>query len=794
MRLSRDRKALALGLALAGVLGGAAAAQTPPMPARRTTYIVAYADSVANPDAPTRALAAAHGLSIRRTFRHALKGAALDGPPGLAAALAAHPGVDLVEVDLPAEAFATSAQIFSTGVPRIGANRNATARIDGSDERVNADIAVLDTGVDPVHPDLAVVRSVSFASNEPDPSDLHGHGTHVAGIAAALDNDCGVVGVAPGARIWSVKVLDKNGRGTFSDVIAGIDYVTQNAAAIAVANMSLGGQGRLRTLRRSIQGAVGKGVIVVVAAGNNRSDVYGPDGTFDTSDDFIPACYPEVATVSALDDRDYRPGGLADPTWDDRVAWFSNYSRSVVAGNPVVSSGKAIDLAAPGVDILSLQPAGFPAPTKRLSGTSMAAPHVAGAAALRVAAGGRDANADGTLDARDVAAIRQALIDAGEPQSEWRAGSTGDLDPNPERLVRVADPLFPRVARIAPAHGGFAMGRATIEAEVAATEPLAAVKFAAQRTDAAAGPPAYAGDLSLTWTDDATSRWTGTWDVQEAGADGTMYELSIRATDASGRTTLEPVQVRIENVDDPPIVSPVAIYDIAGWGQGAHNHCDGTQDVHLFEYVASTVWLYVSVTDDFTPAPEIDASFLVRDLGTGRDFVLPAEPVPGSSYYRALWDTRAGPGPRDALSHPHEIVAVATDGALQAGRSVSRSTTVDQTRAMYVRDLELALRRGGRSTAIEVTLSARRDADGDGRASDADPGVTDGYAAVLVTKPNGTREMWLSALCNGSVTFVFFARQSGTWTIEPADILFGTPQGTYAPEMNQVGAKTIVVP
>src|SRR2546425_10168202 len=141
--------------------------------------------------------------------------------------------------------------------------------------------------------------------------------------------------------------MDNTGSGTTATVIQGIDFVTQNAGQIEVANLSFGGIGYSAALRLAISNSVAKGVVFVVAAGNDSRDVYGPDGLQNTADDSIPAAYPEVMTVSALYDLD----GV--PSSEDALASFSNYSRNVVAGNPVTSPGAAIDLAAPGVNIVS---------------------------------------------------------------------------------------------------------------------------------------------------------------------------------------------------------------------------------------------------------------------------------------------------------------------------------------------------------------------------------------------------------------------------------------------------------
>src|SRR5258708_8227512 len=107
---------------------------------------------------------------------------------------------------------------FPTGTRRMGAEFSPAAKIDGIDERVNADIAIIDTGIDLTHPDLNVYRNVTFVSGTTTGNDDHGHGTHVAGTAASLDNAIGVVGVAPGARLWAVKVLDSTGSGSLSAI------------------------------------------------------------------------------------------------------------------------------------------------------------------------------------------------------------------------------------------------------------------------------------------------------------------------------------------------------------------------------------------------------------------------------------------------------------------------------------------------------------------------------------------------------------------------------------------------
>ena len=146
----------------------------------------------------------------------------------------------------PTRSTPSSAQSLPTGIQRVFAPDNQALDIDGADDRrVDVDVAVIDTGIQLDHPDLNVAGSTNcatfFATCGSGGGDGNGHGTHVAGTIGALDNGIGVVGVAPGARLWSVRVLGNNGTGTTSQIIAGMDWVTARAATIEVANLSLTG-------------------------------------------------------------------------------------------------------------------------------------------------------------------------------------------------------------------------------------------------------------------------------------------------------------------------------------------------------------------------------------------------------------------------------------------------------------------------------------------------------------------------------------------------------------------------
>jgi hypothetical protein len=329
-------------------------------------YIIVLKDTV-NPSAEAPGVANAYGLQLGFVYQHALKGMSALVPAGRLEALKHDPRVAYVEKDM---VQSINVQSIPTGIQRIFADTNPEIAINGVDDyRVDVDVAVIDTGVDFQHPDLNVVGGVNCynwwpftASCKTGGDDDHYHGTHVAGTIGALDNGIGVVGVAPGARIWAVKVLSSSGSGYESQIVAGIDWVAANAATIEVANMSLGGSGFSQAEYDAIQGAVNAGVAFAVAAGNNDAD----------ANNYSPGGFDNVLSVSALADFDGISGGLGATTCrtdqDDTLADFSNW-------------GPEIDIAAPGVCILSTYPI-EQGEYGTISGTSMASPHGAGALAL----------------------------------------------------------------------------------------------------------------------------------------------------------------------------------------------------------------------------------------------------------------------------------------------------------------------------------------------------------------------------------------------------------------------------
>ncbi len=340
-------------------------------------YIVIL-ESGADPSAVVERMGKRKGIKADRSFTSAVRGFTAHLDKAQRQALEADPSVVAV---VPDEVIEVAAQTIPTGVSRIGTKSNTVAKINGVDERVDVDVAVVDTGIQSNHPDLNVVGGYNCSTtNRAAWRDVQGHGTHVAGTVAALDNAAGVVGVAPGARLWAVKILNDDGYGLLSWYVCGLDWIAaqrdpndSSRPLIEVINMSVVKDGRddlncgksnSDILHRAICRLTAAGTTVAAAAGNDSR----------SAATRIPAAYNEVITVSALADTDGKSGGLGGArcySWggydkDDTFADFSNY-------------GSDVDIIAPGKCIWSTKPGSTYAYS---SGTSMATPAVAGAAAL----------------------------------------------------------------------------------------------------------------------------------------------------------------------------------------------------------------------------------------------------------------------------------------------------------------------------------------------------------------------------------------------------------------------------
>jgi subtilisin len=336
--------------------------------------------------------ARAGGASISQRYSHALNGFAGHLSDAQVAKLNADPRVQYVTADQTLTADAPQGtptppqqdQIVPFPVVRLGGDLSSTRSGDGQGS-VAVNVAVMDSGIDLTHPDLNVVGGVN-CSNDKGYADVFGHGTEVSGTLAAKDNAIGVVGVAPGARLWSVRVLNNKGAGGTSAILCGLDWVvgtrTDNDPTndIAVANTSLGGHGtddgncgltKNDPMHQAICAGAAAGITYVVAAANDAEDIQRVK----------PASYDEVLTVTGIADSDGQPGGLGKPTFclndpDDSPASFSNFA--------TLPSDRAHTVAAVAECVASTLNGSLYGSG---SGTSFAAPAVAGTVALCIASG-----------------------------------------------------------------------------------------------------------------------------------------------------------------------------------------------------------------------------------------------------------------------------------------------------------------------------------------------------------------------------------------------------------------------
>jgi subtilisin len=354
---------------LAACAPQALAAETDP-------YIVVLEDSAQHPEVVARRHEANRGARIGSIYHTLLKGYAGWLEPAEADAVARDPMVAYVERDHWGRGMAQSTP---TSVKRVFASTNFSLDIDETDDlRVDADVAVLDTGLDTKHEDLYVTSLVDCTGikcEEGKGADKHGHGTGVAGMIGAIDNKIGITGVAPGVRLWSVKVLNDNNEGLLSKYILGIEWVTAHAEQIEVANGSVGYNVKESTsLATALAKSVEAGVVHVVAAGNQKSN----------ANKFVPANETDVISVSAIADYDGLPEEKAAALWEPQCTLEKMKETDELVGADDTTwtysnFGTVVDIAAPGVCVLTTEVGNTYALE---SGTSIAAPLVSGGAAI----------------------------------------------------------------------------------------------------------------------------------------------------------------------------------------------------------------------------------------------------------------------------------------------------------------------------------------------------------------------------------------------------------------------------
>lgn len=511
--LSRRQFVVGIGVGVsAAAVGPGHAAATPP-----ERHIVGTRSKRA-----TRAAERAAD-SVYRVLRFGSRGEAVAGvyPEEALDGLRRRPDVRYVEPDGRMHAIGIDSDDPEVpwGVDRVDAEKAHAGGATGS----GADVAIIDSGIDSDHPDLepnlgsgtAFVKARGPYARSWD--DDNGHGTHCAGIAGASDDGNGVVGTSTAATLHAVKVLGSDGSGSWSDVAAGIEYTADQGWDVG--SMSLGG-GTSRTVRDACRYAADRGVLLVAAAGNDGSNV---DGS-------APATYSTVMAISATNRR-------------DDLASFSNY-------------GDDIELAAPGVDIRSTYPGGG---YETLSGTSMACPHVSGAAAILMAGGKSSAEARETLTttAEDIQ-LGEAYQGSGllDVEAAWGDGSADTAAPTAPSDLR------------SPGQTD-----TTVDLEWTAS------------SDDGTGVDHY--NVYVDGTNDATA--TGTSTTVSGLSAGTTYEFSVTAVDGAGNESDHSNAITATTdaaTNDPPTAS----FTASRKGRSSNVTLDGSASSDPDGSIASYAW------------------------------------------------------------------------------------------------------------------------------------------------------------------------------------------------------------
>lgn len=555
------------------------------------------------PGPAEEALMRSVGSRISRRF-HLVPVVAANLPVQALSALLAEPRVTTVEPD--GLVFALDGELDAAwGVGRIGAGTPQAEGIRGAGVRV----AVIDTGIDYVHPDLApnFAGGFDFVNNDADPWDDHGHGTHVAGTIGARDNDLGVVGVAPDVQLYGLKVLDANGSGSFSNVIAALEWAVDHG--VQITNNSYGtSTDPGSAVEAAFANAEAAGVLHVAAAGNS-GNCWGLSDTVGW-----PARYGSVIAVAATDQYDLR-------------ACFSAH-------------GPALELAAPGVAINSTVPGGG---YTQYSGTSMASPHVAGTAALVMSAGPTDENANGRVNDDVGVMLTSTVQDLGDPGwdelygfglVDAAAAVAAVLSPGSKVILSLltdkttytngADTAAQLTAGIEDENGIATTG---LDASAFVTKldgMPAAVTFSATAT-----PGVYAGAL------DVSTLATGT------------HTVVVTATDARGISGSDAVSFTVSNPDPPDLVVSALTAPSRAVAGEAIIVDETTRNSWSGDSPSSTTTFYLSSDFVVDPSDDVLGQRSVPALAAGTDSAASTSvtiraDTPGGAFYLIAHADAAG--------------------------------------------------------------------------------------------------------------------------------------------------------
>ncbi len=676
-------------------------------------YIVSFSPGVGNAGIFANQLANNNGFHVTHSFDTLLKGFSAELTPTQVRILQAISGVASVQPDSVAHVADLPPQIVPTGVERIGTLDNGTANI-GSHTDLNIGVATLDTGVDIGNQDLNVgggfnainASNCGYVGNQGNYQDDNGHGTHVAGTIAAKDNGVGVVGVAPGAKIYAVKVFDSSGSGYVSSIVCGLNWIAANAANdnIRAINFSGAWSGSntancgnpsfwfwgADTAHQAVCNVVNNYHIpMIVAAGNDGKD----------ASNTLPAAYPETIAVGALADSDGLPGGHGGPTsWgpDDTRATFSNY-------------GPVVTVYAPGVDITSDWPTSVPGGTNGLntiSGTSMATPHVTGAVLLYLL----------NHPSATPSQVSSALVSNGEPGT-W--GNPYGSQP----LVNVGNAAFGPVKPPTPTHD-VAVTSITAPSPVVNGVPTTVTVHIQNN-----GNVAESG-LNVTLTNTTTSTSLGTnaatsplgvgsgadvtfsWTPSQTGSNAFSAEVKNLGNDntGTGNITVDAVSHSISVTNVAAVTTPV------------HTNVANSVTAHVTNNGNVTESISVKLEDSLASNITSSPQSISLDPGASQDVTFGWTPtIDGTHNFTVTATANATPyvGTGSALSstqvHDVHVLSVSVPGSVTQGQSATVSVSVKND-GDFSETFDLALSSSpsgavGLPGSQSVTLDQRPDQD-----------------------------------------------------------------------------------
>ena len=530
----------------------------------------------ANPPGPAeQALVRGQGGNVTRSFR-LVRAIAASLPGPAVTALLNTPSVTAIELD--GTLILSDAELDNTwSVKRIGAGTVHAAGNRGASVKV----AVIDSGIDYTHPELGAnyAGGYDFVNDDSDPMDDNGHGTHVAGTIAALDNGTGVVGTAPLVSLYALKAFDAAGSGSFSDVIAALEWAVDHG--VQVTNNSYGDTRNPGSIvEAAFANAEAAGVLHVAAAGNT--------GTFNGKGNTVnyPARYGSLVAVGATDFSDVR-------------AFFS-------------STGPTVEIAAPGFLVYSTLPNGA---YGWLYGTSMASPHVAGTAALLISGGIGDTNGNGRITDEIRATLTSTSQDLGQPGRDHLYGfglvdaAAAVASVGPSGPAVIVGLTTDKLTYANPTDTSAVLAAAVTDEEGTPISKLAAGAFVTILDGSA---PVFATPFIETAT---AGTYTASIDISTV-AEG-AHSVEVTATDSRGLSGVGTAAFDVAPPDPADLIVSSASAPSAAAAGASIDVTDTTTNQGAGAADASTTTFYLSVGVLVDPTDVVLGSRTVPALGSG---------------------------------------------------------------------------------------------------------------------------------------------------------------------------------